>query len=339
MKNVIKITMLCVFLLGCGGYQPGGFENIIGTARHHVQSGFRLLNKGYMDDADREFDLALRADEECSAALRGKALLIFIRGRNTEALKYLGKALLSADTNEDKAMAHAGFMKVLRNETGCTDSVLSHFSDAVISVTGLPEAYFELGLCFKEAHDFNRSREAFQRIVDMRGRLAKDAKKELSLLHKIRRADPKDQMVIELALKAFLTRAELCMILVREMGLPDALLRSRGHILKPSNKRTLKDTIGHRFSDEIDALAKMELSGLSENSEGNFEPDGKVTRADFISLISDLIARISGSRRVDPAFGEDFLDRELSGDASAGIGGADILLVLKKIREKYPVFD
>ncbi len=342
-KSYIKIVILflCVFVWGCGRYQTVGFENTIGTARHHVQSGFRLLEKGYLEDAGREFDLALRADEACSSAFRGKALLMFSRGSNAVALEYLERALVSANTNEDKALAHAGFMQVLRKEkkADCADSVVSHFRDAVLSVTGLPEAYFELGLCFKESHDFKRSREAFQRVVEMRSRLTKDSEIELSLLHKIRRADPKNNLVVELALKPFLTRAELCMILVREMGLPGALARSRGDTIKPYSIVTSRDANEHRFSKEIDEIAKMELSGLSFGKDGHFEPDAPVTRADFVSLISDLIARISGSRRIDEAFGEDFLDRELSRGDSAKTNGADILFVLKKIREKYPVFD
>jgi hypothetical protein len=117
------------------------------------------------------------------------------------------------------------------------------------------------------------------------------------------------------------------------------LLGSRGDSLKPSSKANPGGSIGHLFNNEIDAVAKMELSGLSVDTEGEFEPERPVTRSDFISLISDLIARISGSRRVDRAFGEDFLDRELSRGDSDVISGADMLFVLKKMREKYPVFD
>jgi hypothetical protein len=40
------------------------------------------------------------------------------------------------------------------------------------------------------------------------------------------------------------------------------------------------------------------------------------------------------------AFGEDFLEREsFPIDSSAAVGGADALVIFRKIKEKYPVFD
>lgn len=337
-RNFVVFLFALAWLSGCSGFRAMSHESQIGTALHHVESGYRLLEKGYLVDAEQAFDLAVQNDPKRSSAYRGKALVVLARGRWEEG--YLKKAMDTAITNEDKALAHVAFMMMIRAEKklGWLDLAKGHFIDAVLSGSCLPEAFFELGLCYKEAYDFSRAREAFQRVSEMKGRHKRDAERELSLLHKIKRADPRTVIAVQWSLKPSLTRAEFCTLLVEEAKLPTAMARLKKKISAPSKAQIAQP--GHPLAAYVETVAEMDFSGLSSAGAEGFGPDRPLTREDFVLFLSDLIARISGANRMDTIFGEDLLDREahLSG-ATGTVGGADALFILKKIREKYPIFN
>jgi tetratricopeptide (TPR) repeat protein len=337
-RNLVGFLSLLALLSGCAGLRTIAHEGQIGTAINYVESGSRLLEKGYLADAEQAFDLAIQNDPKCSSAYRGKALVALARGG--AAGTYLKKAMDTALTNEDKALAHVGFMMMIRHEkkTGWLELVKGHFMDAVLSGSCLPEAFFELGLCFKEAYDFSRAREAFQRVSEMKGKNRREAERELTLIHKIKRANPKTGIAVQWSLRPSLTRAEFCAILVEEAKLPTAMSRLKRKISAPSKSQIAPP--GHPLAAYVETVAEMDFSGLSSEGAEGFGPDRPLTRKDFVLFLSDLIARISGANSMDTVFGEDLLEREahLSGITNT-VGGADALFVLKKIREKYPIFN
>ena len=85
-KALKALSLICCmgFLLGGCGPRSGLYpESTLGTPEHHVFNGFALLRMERPEDAQREFEQALRLDPKCSGAYRGIGWIEGQRGRLT----------------------------------------------------------------------------------------------------------------------------------------------------------------------------------------------------------------------------------------------------------------
>ena len=55
----------------------------------------------------------------------------------------------------------------------------------------LPEAYFYLGIAYKEAHRYAEAEKAFRKVIWIHGYLLPEAEEELASIQEILRADPR----------------------------------------------------------------------------------------------------------------------------------------------------
>ena len=186
-RTLIMLLLAPAFFSQCA-HELRPLENVLDSPKHHAQTGFRLMEKRYLDDAKREFELALQHTPQYSLALRGMGLLYVKRGDFGLASKSLGLAKDYAETKEDKALACVGFMRLytLQKEKGWLKKVEANFSEALSVVKDLPEAHYQMGIAYKQANRFPESEKAFKRVVEINKGLVAQASKELESVQRLK---------------------------------------------------------------------------------------------------------------------------------------------------------
>jgi tetratricopeptide (TPR) repeat protein len=192
-KALGLICCLGFILAGCGprsGLYP---ESTLGTPEHNVYNGFALLRMGRPDDAQREFEQALRLDPKCSGAYRGIGWIEGRKGDFTAAFATMTYAKELAEKGREKALVEVGFMGLYTMQKGpdWLQRAEQSFNAASSLEEDLPEAYFYLGIAYKEAHRYAEAEKAFRKVIWIHGYLLPEAEEELASIQEILRADPR----------------------------------------------------------------------------------------------------------------------------------------------------
>jgi len=177
--------LLTLFLLACSSGQRGP-ERVLDTPEHHAHSGFKLLKKGYLLDAEREFKLALQLDAHYSNAHLGLGLTYGEEERFKLALDAMISARDDAKTEEERALAFVGFMRLYTMQGGedWLDKVRKMFYDALHYKDDLPEAYYYMGVAYKKANRLYKSENAFKKVLEINSGLVVESREELKALGK-----------------------------------------------------------------------------------------------------------------------------------------------------------
>ena len=174
-----------LFMQGC--FQtPRAPEGVLDTPAHHVSSGFKFLQKDYNADARREFELALQLDPYYSGAHRGLGL-VYGKAKEFElAFGAMREARDDASSGEQKALAYVGFMRLytMRKKTGWLEQVEERFKEALRWKSDLPQAYFYMGIAYKQADRITDAEQSLNQVLKLNQSLVAEAKKELTALHK-----------------------------------------------------------------------------------------------------------------------------------------------------------
>lgn len=234
------------------------------------------------------------------------------------------------------------------------------------------DAHYFMGEAYLTALDLNRAGRMFGWVPQLGGEHVREAEARLNLVQKIQRAMPGTMTGKKIALAEQITRADVAALLIEELKLellfagrgtkgPGTAFRDPHPAAKVSGGRHATDIDGHPLRAEIEAMVKTGIRGLGLYPDGRFRPDLPVDRATYAMLIEEILIRCSG----DPALSKRFIgtpspfpdlweglpyfnavmvvtSRGLmeSKDRVSGaflplepIGGADALLVIRKMRE------
>lgn len=167
---LLSLTLSCA----SGTY---GTLGLLDTPGQHVRSGFTFINKRYLADAEREFSAALYLDPSFAEAHRGLGLVYLMSGRYGDAFGSLQKALDFSTTDRISAQVHVAFIRLHMGEKGenWLYEATGHFVKAVLNSKNLPDAYYYLGRAYKESGDYAMAVKAFERVLEMNGRLKTEA--------------------------------------------------------------------------------------------------------------------------------------------------------------------
>lgn len=184
-RMTVVSLLLTLFLLACSS-RPWVQERVLNTPEHHAYSGFKLLEKGYLFDAKREFKLALLLDSNYSNAHLGLGLIYGKENKFKLALDSMCSARDDAKTEEEKALAFVGFMRLymMRGGEGWLAKVRERFYDSLHYKEDLPEAYYYMGVAYKKANRLYRSENAFKKVLQINRGLVVESKEELKTLGK-----------------------------------------------------------------------------------------------------------------------------------------------------------
>jgi len=185
MFRKVLAAFLLAFLLVPGCTQTTNPpEDVLDTPAHHVSNGFKFLQKNYDADARREFELALQLDSSYSAAHRGLGLVYGKKQQFESAFDAMRKARYDASNGEQKAMAYVGFMRLytMRQNPGWLEQVEERFKDALQWKNDLSQAYFYMGLAYKQANRMGDAVQSFKQVLTLNQDLVKEAREELATL-------------------------------------------------------------------------------------------------------------------------------------------------------------
>ncbi len=186
--RVVRAMLALFFLAFCGiaGCSPTPRlpESVLDTPEHHVSSGLKLLKKNYLQDAQREFELALQLDPSYTEAHRGLGLAYAREGKFEPALESMRRARDTSKTNHQKAMAYVGFMRIFTLQQGdrWLARVKGMFSDALHCEKELPDAYYYMGLAYKAGNQPLDAEKMFQRVIEINKGLVSEAQNEVKRL-------------------------------------------------------------------------------------------------------------------------------------------------------------
>ncbi len=370
------VTM-CFFLLlaGCAP-EHTRLEQILDTPAHHVSNGFTFLDRGRVEDAQREFESALRLDGSFAQAHCGLGLVAGKRKDFQGAFQSMELAKKYAKTGEDRAMVSVAEMRLytMKKGEGWLDHVKTGFDHAVGSMADWPEAYYYLGDAYTQAYRFLDAENAFRKVIDLHSRLVWQAENKLKTVKKIIKAMPESSAGKSIALRTAITRADVAALLVEELKL-DKIYRNMARHEKTSplmpvadRKSALPalpaDVTAHPLRGDIRVALQLRVKGMECFPDGSFGPDQTVTRAEYAVIMGSILAIVRGDPTLNTRFSgktspfsdvgneEPFFNavmlctsetsimtpQEGIFNPAGTVSGADAVLALRKLKEELGIF-
>lgn len=361
--SFITIVSFLLLLGGCS-LEPRPPESFLDTPEHHVFNGFKLIKRGWLDDAQREFEIALQFSPKYSPAHRGMGLVYGMKKQFHPAFKFMQHAKDYAEKKEDKALAFTGFMRLytMEKEKGWLEKVEENFDGAKTIKDDLPDAYYYMGIAYKYGYRFNESDNAFKKVLEINSEYSEEAEQQLRIIQKIKKAMPESPFARRLAVVDHITRADVAALFIHELKLDQIYKKKRDS--KKGYGSLPPDVRNHPLRNDVARILKMDIQGLRPFPDGNFGPDDYITRAGYAIMISDIIAIIKD----DPSLTTRYLGwkspfKDVRNDAPyfnaiivcatmgeimearhgifnpmGKVSGADALLIIRKLKEKFKIF-
>ncbi|MBI9074613.1 MAG: tetratricopeptide repeat protein [Desulfatibacillum sp.] len=305
--KILTVLAILVFNLSGCGLQNQYPQTALDTPKHHAITGNTFLQAGKLNDALREFQRARELDPEYALAYLGLGVLASLDHDCPGGLAMLQKARGYARDKNEEAEVNLGFIRVY---AACQETLDANWlplaekefelaSQIVPKSTALT---YYMGLAYKNACDFSSARQLFSQVRDhSQDRVFNaKAKQDLALLKKIEQAGPVTLPGRKIALLPSVTRAELSVLLMREMG--------ADRLVPPQfTAASAIDVSGHKFQNDMEAVIALGVDGLKPNQDHAFRPDDVVTRCQFATIMKDILRK---------SFGEKFLGTQATGGHS-----------------------
>ena len=292
-------------------------ESPLNTPERHYAQGMRELEAEHYNDALLAFERARKLDPDFPLAYVGIGLIHHANRDADLALKALDVAL-RRDKNCHQAY-HARGLVYLEQRWGKNwrkDAVRA-FERALDRDPAYQTARYHMARAYHLDGEFSDAERHYREVVRRGGPFAPRAEAQRRLLETIRSVDPVSRYGTDLLISDGVTRAELAVLLVEELRLPELLekrARGRGaprtfqspedyirgdHVAGPSAEAT--DIQGHWARGWIALLVDAGLLELF--SDHAYHPDAPVTRATFAQALQHVYILIMG----DPSLATKFL--------------------------------
>lgn len=382
--SILACLMLSVFVMAIVSCAPKPRKEVsaLDTPEHHVFSGNKLLDKGKADDAKREFELALSLDPKYSPAHAGMGLVYGYQKNFEKGYDSLKDAKSYAKTKEDKVNANVFMLRLLSMERkgNWLDKCEDEYKDAVKVDPGASAAYYYMGKAYKVSYDFDKAGTMFKKVLELNTKYVNEASEEWALVQKIQLAAPGSLIGKKIALIDEITRADIAALFIQELEL-EKLFKKRtpkqfdtsfqAPTQKMETEKMVKmeaatDIKDHVLKTDIDTVMELMVKGLESYPDHTFQPDKKITRAEYAIMIEDILIKVSGDEKLATKFiGEKSPFPDLRNDlpyfnavmvvttrgvmkakdlttgefgAMDPISGADSLLMIRKLKDELRMF-
>ncbi len=302
MKTHSFILLLALSLTACGSRQIAR-NSPLDTPQNHYQQGLVDLQEGRVVAAERGFDRARQLDADYPGSYVGLALVALARSDFHRARQQVEQAMrrdrkfvdahiakgriISAegvewkrDTSTWLAEAERAYAEAERINPEVSD-IYWHWAQSYLLVGNLPQAKSKL-----------------ERILEGgRGEWVEQALEEVERIQKVERSAPGSSQGQAIGLKSAITRAELAILLVEELKLPE-LVRKRGAVSQRVNAEGVEPSdIGASWARPwIETVLALGISGLEVFPDGSFRPDEPVSRAEYALVNQGILVLLSGDR-------------------------------------------
>jgi tetratricopeptide (TPR) repeat protein len=323
-KSLITTGLLgCVLLFISYGCRPAvrAPEAELDTPEHHVMNGMKLLKKGKIDDALRDFTRAKELDPKFSGAYVGLGLVWGHKGEFKKAMNNMDLSKKYADTKEEEANTCIGLMRLYtlgknKIDEDWLEETEEAFEDAIALIPNPSASYFYMGVAYKEAYKFNEASQLFAKVLDLDDKYVAEADTEYKVVQKIQRAMPGTTIGKKIALVTAITRGDIAALFIQELNL-DTLFEKRSlkgydtHYKDPIKRfeaeTMLKlppatDIVDHVLKTDIEAAINLGVRGLEPYPDHTFQPYRKVTRAEYAVMIEDILIKVTGDQKLATKF-------------------------------------
>ena len=248
------------------------------------------------------------------------------------------------------------------------------FDRAVLIDPKAAAAYYFMGEAYLTAFNLDQAGGMFSRVLSLKSEYVKEADNRWKLVQKIQRAMPGTVTGKKIALVERITRADAAALFLEELKIDVLFARRTPKTFDTAFKDPEKakstaagrtsaaDISGHPLRADIEGMIRIGMRGLEVYPDGSFRPDGLVDRAAYAMMIEDILIKIAGDNALATRFiGSSSPFPDLRADlpyfnavmvaTSRGlmeakdmvsgifspldpVGGADALLVIRKMREE-----
>ncbi len=288
---------MLVATAGCAT-RPAVPERVLGSPAHHVDNGLKLLEKGRLDAAQREFRMALDLDPYHAPAHRGDALVHAIQLDFDSAFKACHRAIRYTSREDINDLSLTAFNRFgsLRWDRRAWRRISAGGETACLArlfVVEFLNGYYRLGIAFKFGGDHGEHDELLEKALALTDAFSEKASFNLKAGRRLQEITPETELGRGIAFLDRVSRAEAAAVFLQELGLKDLL----GEPLeKPADHEEDAarpfDLDEHPLKDDVFVILAYGIDGFEMSEDGAFLPDGPMKRADYATAAADILVRI-----------------------------------------------
>ena len=317
LSTTLLLTGLILMAACAGtGRKPAG---VMDNPVHHYQVGMDFIEKGKLEHALREFELALQLDKNYGPALAGKGLVIVYQGSD-DGLRLILKGERKARTSEEKVWAIVAeiraYIQMARQNMISENQLILKSKEAFkrgkVIDSSSPELYFYMGEAYLQALDFQRAEQMYARVKNLKNGFEQKADQRWELVQKANRAAPETRLGKKIVLIDKISRADMAGLLIEELNVerfytrtqkpeqagfePPEGLKMDGEDLYKQIK--VKDIDDHPLKNDILKVIDLGVKGLQPYPDHTFRPQAPMTKVEVALLYEDIIVRATGNEKL-----------------------------------------
>ncbi|MBN2103126.1 S-layer homology domain-containing protein [bacterium] len=301
------IAMLALLYVACGP-KPIQKESILDTPENHYQQGNRELQAGNLQSALNEFERAKALDPDYPGAYVGMGMVDLQKKNFKSALEWINKGLGKDKKFVDGHIAKGVvYMKQREGDDWLKRSVKC-FDEALEIKPDSEKALYFKGVAYKNAYQFAEAAKEFRKVIEIKGDFSQQANDEWELMQKIQRAAPGTKIGMEIALIPKIDRADLAVLFIQELKLPE-LLKKKVKKTYDTSFRPPDDPSAVPQAEAAETAVATDISGhWAENwiknildygvmelfPDNTFHPDELITRAGYAMFIQNILISVTG---------------------------------------------
>ena len=291
------LLVLCL-AAGCAVHSLAP-ERVLTSPAHHVANGVKLMQKGRLEAAEREFRIALELDPRCGSAHRGEAVIRGVRRDFDGAFEEIHRAVRFTTPEElaDPIQEEFARCRSIRwdRKTWRRPSPDEETANLARSfVVEYLNAYYLMGVAFKLGDGHIKQEEGLGKALSMTNEFSASASERLLMLREVGDLGLKTDLARGLAFIQRVDRAEAAGLLVRELRLAEILAEKETEGGKPSPP---PDLAAHPLADDCLLVLGFGIDGFGCADDGSFRPDDPMPRAGFAAALADVLALTGEDRR------------------------------------------
>ncbi|MBI5206745.1 MAG: tetratricopeptide repeat protein [Candidatus Firestonebacteria bacterium] len=308
----VLILLLISIMSGCGKDKIRKPQSIMDNPEHHTNNGNKYLEKGDLNKAFESYDRALQLDPKYSPALVGTAVIYGMKGNYKAAFKQIDKA---------KGMEkQIGLIRLYSMERGKNwyEYVQDEFKKGIKLDPNNPELWYYAGYAHKVNYNFDKSSEAYKKVLEINKDFTEKANEDWALVQRIQRAAPGTAIGNKIALIESIDRADVAALFIEELKL-DNLYEKKGvknidtSFKAPETTKEFKtetvtktakvtDITNHELKADIENVINLGVRGLEVFPDHTFQADKKITRVEYAVMIEDILIKITGDETMATKF-------------------------------------
>jgi len=293
---IFTATLIIAVVCACAPVENPSLS-LLGTPRHHVETGLTLMQHGKYRDAEREFELALRVNKSNAMAHAGLGILAAYRGDFNTAFDVMEEAKDCSVTPAENNFISVSLIRLYTMSK--TDDWLEKAKEEYNVVTATdpmsPAAHYYMGVAYKEGLKFDKAAQFLAYVLDLNRGFIRRANREWRLVRRIQQAAPQTMAGKEVAIKDSITREDLAVLLMKELHVDRILGSSVPDDTEAKEKVAVReptDIADRPRRDDIAGVCRYEIRGLTCYDDGMFHPGDIVTRAALATVTVHILETV-----------------------------------------------